>query len=345
MGVAAALERGPATKLSRLRGRLRATLTLRRLALTSIVVNVIIVVTGGAVRLTQSGLGCPTFPSCGDGSLIPTRRFGVNGVIEFTNRQLTFVVVAVVLATLIVAVLDHREIRLAVLLAASIPAQALLGGLTVLTHLNPWLVACHFLLSMAIIAIAHTLWWRVSERSSESVTHAMRHAALAVTALTVAVLALGTVVTGSGPHAGDADSSGKVHRTGLDVGSMSQLHADVVMLLIGVTVGFVLLARSAGAPASLRRAAAILLGVELAQGLIGFVQYFTHIPAILVGFHMLGACLVWLAALRVLSLTSRTSSVGSSNEDGPIGQQSMHASQSTPAGAVGRSDAKPPLSV
>jgi cytochrome c oxidase assembly protein subunit 15 len=283
--------------------RLRDLLTLDRLAMASVVVNVVIVVTGGAVRLTQSGLGCPTFPSCGDGSLTPTRKFGVNGIIEFTNRQLTFVVVAVVLATLVVAVLDRQQIRLAVLLAASIPAQALLGGLTVLTHLNPWLVACHFLLSMAIIAVAYALWWRVSGHRAAPVRPGLRQAAGAVTLLTAAVLVLGTVVTGSGPHAGDKDTSGKVHRTGLDVGSMSQLHADVVMLLIGVTVGFVLLARGAGASKDLQAAAIALLGIELAQGLIGFVQYFTHIPAILVGFHMLGACLVWLAALRVFAGT------------------------------------------
>ncbi|MDQ1719125.1 MAG: heme a synthase, partial [Pseudonocardiales bacterium] len=157
--------------------RLRDLLTLSRLAMASVVVNVVIVVTGGAVRLTQSGLGCPTFPSCGDGSLTPTRKFGVNGIIEFTNRQLTFVVVAVVLATLVVAVLDRQQIRLAVLLAASIPAQALLGGLTVLTHLNPWLVACHFLLSMAIIAVAYALWWRVSGHRAAPVRPGLRQAA------------------------------------------------------------------------------------------------------------------------------------------------------------------------
>jgi cytochrome c oxidase assembly protein subunit 15 len=275
-------------------------LTLSRLALASVVVNVIIVVTGGAVRLTGSGLGCPTFPSCGDGSLTPTRAFGVHGIIEFTNRQLTFVVVAVVLATLVVAWLDRREVRLALLLALSIPAQALLGGITVLTHLNPWTVSAHFLLSMGIIAVAFTLWWRVSGRRAEQeVRPALRHAGVALTGLTAAVLAAGTVVTGSGPHAGDADTSGRVHRTGLDVGSMSQLHADLVMLLIGLTVGFVVLARAAGASRLLQRAGWILLVVELAQGLIGFVQYFSQLPAVLVGAHMLGACLVWLAALTV----------------------------------------------
>ncbi|MCW2522975.1 MAG: hypothetical protein JWO63_1310 [Frankiales bacterium] len=290
--------------------QLRGALTLPRLALTSIIVNVLIVVTGGAVRLTDSGLGCPTFPSCGDGSLTPVSKFGAHGVIEFANRQLTFVVVAVVIATLVVAVLDGREVKLALLLAASIPAQALLGGLTVLTHLNPWLVSAHFLLSMAIIALAFVLWWRVRPKADDGEAadsigfgSSMGISGVALLAVTAAVLAIGTVVTGAGPHAGDADTSGKVHRNGLDVGSMSQLHADVVMLLIGLTIGFALLARSAGASRVLQRAGWQLLAIELAQGLIGFVQYFTHIPAILVGIHMFGACLVWLAALNVWART------------------------------------------
>jgi cytochrome c oxidase assembly protein subunit 15 len=297
--------------------RVRSALTLPRLALTAIVVNVVIVVTGGAVRLTGSGLGCPTFPSCGEGSLTPISKFGAHGIIEFANRQLTFVVVAVVIATLVVAVLDHREVRLALLLAASIPAQALLGGLTVLTHLNPWLVSAHFLLSMAIIAVAFVLWWRVRRRPTDAdpalesigFGSSMGVSGLALLALTAAVLAIGTVVTGAGPHAGDADTSGKVHRNGLAVGSMSQLHADVVMLLIGLTIGFALLARSAGASRSLQRASWQLLAIELAQGLIGFVQYFTHIPAVLVGVHMFGACLVWLAALNVWARTRTGSTV------------------------------------
>jgi cytochrome c oxidase assembly protein subunit 15 len=289
--------------------------TLRRLALASVIANVVIVVTGGAVRLTGSGLGCPTWPSCTEASLTPTREYAVHGIIEFANRQLTFVLVAVVLATLVVAVLARRQVRLAALVAASIPAQAVLGGITVLTHLNPWTVAAHFLLSMLIIAAAFALWWRLRElpaglddgRAADS-GHAalsggrggsLRVGAWTILALTAAVLAIGTVVTGSGPHAGDEGAA--TRRIGFDPGSVSQLHADVVMLLIGVSLGFALLTRAAGAPDRLRRAAWLLLAVELAQGLIGYVQYFTHVPAVLVGFHMLGACLVWLAALAVLA--------------------------------------------
>jgi len=294
-------------------------MTLRRLALASVLANVLIVVTGGAVRLTSSGLGCPTWPSCTDASLTPTREYAAHGVIEFTNRQLTFVLSAVVLATLVVAVLTRRQVRLATLVAASIPAQAVLGGITVLTHLNPWTVAAHFLLSMLIIAAAFALWWRLRDDAAGTTGPAaadpvgvrgtgvravgvratgVRAAAMAIVALTAAVLAIGTVVTGSGPHAGD---KGATHRIGFDPASVSQLHADAVMLLIGVSLGFAVLAQAAGASDRLRRAAWLLVGVELAQGLIGFIQYFTHVPAVLVGVHMLGACLVWLAALTVLA--------------------------------------------
>ncbi|MGI8665445.1 MAG: COX15/CtaA family protein [Jatrophihabitans sp.] len=286
-------------------GWTRAPATLPRLALASVIVNVVIVVTGGAVRLTGSGLGCPTWPSCTDGSLTPTKSYALHGIIEFTNRQLTFVLSVVVLATLVAALLVRRERALAVLLATSIPAQAVLGGITVLTKLNPWSVAAHFMLSIAIIAVAFALWWRVRPApvpAGESVAPAaLRGAGWVMLAITAAVLAVGTVVNGSGPHAGASADSGATHRIQLAPASVAQLHADLVMLLIGVSLGFVLLARATGASGELQRAGYRLLGVELGQGVIGFVQYFTHVPALLVGLHMVGACLVWLAALLVLA--------------------------------------------
>lgn len=273
--------------------------TLRRLALGSVVANVVIVVTGGAVRLTSSGLGCPTWPSCTTDSLTPTPQYAGHGIIEFTNRQLTFVLGLVAVLTLLSALLARRERTLAAIAFAGIPGQVVLGGLTVLTHLNPWLVAAHFLFSMAILAVTMRLWWKL--RPPGPPTEPTAPAAVVLGRLlvagTAAVLALGTVVTGSGPHAGD---QGAVHRTGLDPAGMSQLHADAVMLLIGATVGVVLLLRAVRADGTVRRAATVLLGVELAQGLIGFAQYFSHLPVILVGLHMLGACLVWLTAWSLL---------------------------------------------
>ena len=274
----------------------------------SIVANVVIVITGGAVRLTASGLGCPTWPRCTDGSLVRTQATGVHGVIEFTNRTLTFVLFVVAVATLIAAIGQHREVRLAVVALAGIPAQAVLGGISVLTHLNPWVVSAHLLLSMAIIAVTVRLWWRVrhpvSGRAPDRIDVARLLARLVV-ATTALVLVAGTVVTGSGPHAGTTDTAGHhLHRNGLSPASTAQLHADLVMVLVGLTVGLVLLLRAVGAPRVTVRAAVGLFVVELAQALIGYVQYFTHVPALLVGFHMAGACVVWVAALVVMFRTS-----------------------------------------
>jgi len=269
---------------------------LRELALASVVANVVIVVTGGAVRLTASGLGCPTWPKCTAASLTPTRAHSFHGVIEFTNRQLSFVLGLIAFLTLLAAYRQRRELTLAVVAFLGIPAQAIMGGITVLTDLNPWTVAAHFLLSMSIIAVTTVLWWRLRDAAQPGFAPAVLLARLIVLAA-ITVLALGTVVTGTGPHAGD---KGATHRIALSPSGVAQLHADVVWVLIGLTVGLVVLLRVTGAGSAARRAAWWLLGIELAQGVIGYIQYFTHVPAGLVVLHMLGACLVWIVALRVL---------------------------------------------
>jgi heme a synthase len=272
---------------------------LRGLALASLVANVVIVVTGGAVRLTNSGLGCPTWPSCTDASLVPTKAYSFHGIIEFTNRQLTFVVGLLAVLTVRVAWRQRHELKLAVSGFASIPAQAVLGGIVVLTHLNPWLVAAHFLLSMAIIAIYLLLWWRLTAVPRVVVVAPAVYLARTTIVVTAAVLMIGTVVTGSGPHAGDLDK-GTLHRIHVESSSITQLHADAVMVLVGLSVGLLALAYALHTTERFRRATAVLLAVILAQGAIGFAQYFTGVPAALVALHMLGACLVWIAALRVL---------------------------------------------
>ncbi len=274
---------------------------LRRLAVASLVVNVMIVVTGGAVRLTDSGRGCPTWPKCTDASLTPTRAFAHHGIIEFTNRQLTFVVGIVGLLTLVAAVRQRRERLLAALAFGGIPAQAVLGGITVLTDLNPYAVACHFLLSMAVLAVYALLVWRLYDGGPTPVPPAALTLARVTVAAAAMVLVFGTVVTGAGPHAGDL-KAGRLHRIDLPVGSASQLHADGVMVLIGLSLGVLALTYALRLPAAVRSAAWALLGVELAQGVIGYVQYFLDVPPLLVALHMLGACLVWLAAVRVLLL-------------------------------------------
>jgi heme a synthase len=260
----------------------------------------VIVVTGGAVRLTGSGLGCPTWPRCTTKSLVPTHELAVHGLIEFSNRTLTFVLTVAAVAVLVGVYRSvRRDLRpLALASFLGIPAQALLGGLTVLTKLNPWLVACHFLLSMVLVGVATTLWLRSREPGvgHALINPAFRSLVAGVTGAVAAVLLVGTVVTGSGPHAGDAHAK----RTGLNPEQVAQLHADLVFLLVGLTAAMLVALYATDTPDRVRRAVRDLLVVELAQGLIGFVQYFTQLPIALVLAHMAGAVLITAYTARLL---------------------------------------------
>jgi cytochrome c oxidase assembly protein subunit 15 len=277
-----------------------------RLALANAVANGAIVVTGGAVRLTGSGLGCPTWPRCTSASFVATPELAGHGVIEFGNRLLTFVLAAVAIST-VVAVWrsERRDLRpLAVLTFLGIPAQALLGGVTVLTGLDPWTVAAHFLVSIVLIALATVLWLR-SREPGVGQPLLRRPLALLVggtAAVTAVVLVLGTLVTGSGPHSGDLDDNDVPtgDRMGFDVELISQLHADAVFLLVGLTVALLLSLYATDAPGRVKRAARDLLIVQLAQGVVGYVQYFTHLPVALVLLHMLGAVLVTAYTARLV---------------------------------------------
>jgi cytochrome c oxidase assembly protein subunit 15 len=276
---------------------------VKRLAVATLVANVVIVVTGGAVRLTGSGLGCPTWPRCSGGSFVVHDALGVHGLVEFSNRMLTFVLAALVIATwvTVMRLRPHRSSlrRLATVLLLGVPAQALLGGVTVLSDLNPWVVALHLLLSLAIIAVAVTFVRRVDEEDRPPAPTVPRPVVLLTRAMfgsVWAVLYVGTVVTGSGPHAGDQDAP----RTGLSPGAVSQLHADLVFLLVGLTVGTLVAFRTVDAPERAQRAVRWLLGIELAQGVVGFTQYFTGLPVALVAVHVLGAALISACAMWVL---------------------------------------------
>ncbi len=299
-----------------------------RLALANAVANGAIVVTGGAVRLTGSGLGCPTWPRCTSESFVATPELAGHGVIEFGNRLLTFVLAAVAIAT-VVAVWrsERRDLRpLAVLTFLGIPAQALLGGVTVLTGLNPWTVASHFLVSIVLIALATVLWLR-SREPGVGQPLLRRPLALLVTgaaAVTAVVLVLGTLVTGSGPHSGDVDADDVPtgDRMGFDVELVSQLHADAVFLLVGLTVALLVSLHATDAPGRVRRAARDLLVVQLAQGVVGYVQYFTDLPIALVLLHMLGAVLVTAYTARLVWSVR-----------GPASELPLHSSQ-VPASAA-----------
>jgi cytochrome c oxidase assembly protein subunit 15 len=267
------------------------------LAIANLVANIGIVVTGAVVRLTGSGLGCPTWPKCTDESYVAHEALGVHGVIEFGNRMLTYVLAAIAI-TVVVAVWNRRGVirNLAITIACGVPLQGVIGGITVLTELNPYVVALHLLASMAMVGLCVWLLDELRSPVREAAPRAVRIASWVTFALGWVTLWLGTVVTGSGPHSGDLDS----RRTGLDPALMSHIHAYAVYALIAATLVTLWLGRK---HAYVRNVTIVLLIIELAQGLIGWVQYLTDLPVVLVGFHMLGAALISAGLARVVVST------------------------------------------
>ncbi|WP_206443967.1 COX15/CtaA family protein [Nocardioides turkmenicus] len=267
------------------------------LAIANLVANIGIVVTGAVVRLTGSGLGCPTWPKCTEESYVAHEALGINGVIEFGNRLLTYVLAAIAI-TVVVAVWNRRGVirNLAIIIACGVPLQGVIGGITVLTELNPYVVALHLLASMAMVGLCVWLLDELRSPVREAAARDVRIAAVVTFVVGWLSLWLGTVVTGSGPHSGDLDS----RRTGLDPALMSHVHAYAVYALIAATLLTLWLGRK---HAYVRRVTIVLLVIELAQGLIGWVQYLTDLPVVLVGFHMLGAALISAGLARVLVST------------------------------------------
>ncbi len=304
-----------ASRLPQIAGRLVARLprtvdaSVRRLAVASLVGQTLLVVTGGAVRLTASGLGCPTWPRCTDTSLVNTPEMGIHGFIEFGNRLLTFALAAVALLMLVYLWNLRKERRdlflLALGLLASIPAQAVIGGITVLTNLNPWVVGLHFLVSMALVVIATLLVNRAFGRTGRyavlrlpALPGVLRPVAAAVALFSAMAVMLGVVVTGSGPHAGDADAP----RNGLDWDLFSHIHAVPAYLITAGTLFALVLVIARRIRGPFRTSVLLLLAVTLLQGAIGFTQYYNGIPELLVGAHMLGAALLMSAATNAADL-------------------------------------------
>jgi cytochrome c oxidase assembly protein subunit 15 len=278
--------------------------TVRLAALAALVMSVVIVVTGGAVRLTGSGLGCPTWPTCTADSLTTTEAMGVHGAIEFTNRMLTYVLCAAVGWAILAARAAkpwRRELtRLGWAQFWIVVANAVLGGITVLTGLNPYSVAGHFMLSIGLITVALVMWQRAGEGDAPArpfVGPAVRQLGGLLTGATLLLVMAGTIVTGAGKHAGD---SGDVTRIPVSWRGAAQLHADLAWIVCGLAIALWFVLRAVDAPLAVRARSRDLLLVLLAQAVIGYVQYFTGAPEGLVGVHMLGATLVWIAALRVL---------------------------------------------
>lgn len=298
----------------------RCTPVVRGIFIANLVAQMAIVVTGAVVRVTGSGLGCPTWPECVEGSYTPTARQEEewHKYVEFGNRLLTFVLVVLAVAAIVAAIVDRRRrsrlslpLRRMLLVLAAVPfigtfAQAALGGVTVLTGLHPATVSAHFLLSMAIIAFCVALVARSADPGDHPTTMLIRRELRVLTWAIVVVaglvVVLGVIVTGSGPHSGDAQSE---NRFSFDPRTVSWLHADVVLLFLGLLAALLLALRLTGAPSRVRKAAWILAGVALAQGVIGYVQYFTGLPVVAVIAHVTGAVCVW-AAVLFLPFAERT---------------------------------------
>lgn len=273
-----------------------------RATLAALVTNIGIVITGGVVRVSGSGLGCPSWPQCEPGSLVPnaaSEHATWQTAVEFGNRLLTFVV----LAAVVMVVFELRRHtpthtrlrRLAWLLPLGVVAQAAVGGITVLTGLAPMTVAIHFLLSMGLIAVAMLVHREVSS-GKHTVTPASRtvqHMTTAVVAASSAVLLLGTLVTAAGPHGGDSAAA----RLPLNIRLVAIAHADAVWLLLGLTVALLVATRQAHH--ALRISVVILFGIQLTQGSIGYLQYWLGIPASIVSFHIAGAAILWAFTINV----------------------------------------------
>ena len=279
-----------------------ATRALRLLATLMVITQSLIVVTGASVRLTGSGLGCSTWPECTPGSYTPTPdqpEAPIHAWIEFGNRLLTFLLLINALALMFTILRNRRrDLRLlGALQIIGILAQGVLGGITVLTGLNPATVSAHFLLSIFIIAAALSLRQRVHGiiPTNLELNALTRRLARILLLLTFLVIFMGTIVTGSGPHAGDEAAA----RYDLDSKMMAWIHADLVIALLGTTVALLIairLGESEPVKQDWGPKIRVFLAVCLAQGLIGYVQYFTGLPEVIVAFHILGSVLVWLSA-------------------------------------------------
>lgn len=278
---------------------------VRIFAWASLVSQTLIVGTGGAVRLTGSGLGCPTWPRCTEDSFVSTPEMGIHGIIEFGNRLLTFALVIIAILAFLSVLRLRRErpelLRLAVVLGLGIPLQAVIGGITVLTQLNPWIVGLHFVVSAVLVAFAVVFVHRVYRGRTTGtllVPRPVQALALSTAVGAWITVLVGIVVTGSGPHAGDGGAA----RNGLDSELLQHLHAWPAYITFGLSLLLLVVALRLGLP-PLRRAVVALVAVEVVQIAIGLAQARLGLPEILVGIHMVLACvLIAVATLVVLTL-------------------------------------------
>ena len=279
---------------------------VRRAALAALVMSVVIVVTGGAVRLTASGLGCTTWPRCTGESLTPTPAMGLHGIIEFTNRMLTYVLCAAIGWAVLAARCGRPWRRSLTRLGWAqfwlVMSNAVIGGITVLTGLNPYTVAVHLISAMALVWVALLMWERSKEGDGPPrpvVARPIVQLSYVLVAVVGLLVAAGTLVTGAGHHPGTPTDNKIVPRIPLDYDRLAQAHADLAFVSVGLVIAVIFVFAAVKAPPAARARVRELFVVLLAQGVLGFVQYFTDVPEILVGLHMFGATLTWIAVLRV----------------------------------------------
>ena len=283
--------------------------SMRRIALAGVISSAGIILSGAAVRLSKSGLGCPDWPQCTRGSLVAAHTPGdpmFHTWIEFGNRMVTVAVTVVAVAVLIAAWRFRPGGRrrtdlvwLAAVQPAGIVAQIVLGGIVVLTNLNPAAVSLHFIVSIAVVAAAVALQVKCTEGTAPArslIRPDLRVLCYGVVALVAVMMTAGTVVTGTGPLAG----AGDVPRYHLPLAGVTQFHADIGWLLGGLTAALIVGLHTTRAPARVRRQGWLLFGLIVAQGVIGYTQYFTGLPAGLVWVHVAGSLLIWIAALQLM---------------------------------------------
>lgn len=314
-GVTEVSQSSTATALRNFAEKLPSSITpaIRRLSVASLIGQGVLIVSGGVVRVTGSGLGCPTWPKCTEDSLTNTAEMGIHGVIEFVNRTLTFALAAIALVLLVMLWNLRKERKdlfwLAFGLLAAIPAQAVIGGITVLTGLNPYVVSLHFLVSAALVVVSMLLVNRTYGRTGLTGPNDVQRARplirqLSIIAAVTSYLAvvLGTLVTGSGPHSGDSTSP----RMELDGYFVTRLHVVPVYVLVAASLLLVILlwrnGSGSGTGTIVRNAASFLFVAVLFQGFIGYWQYFTGIPILLVIVHMLGASLMLTVATNMIDV-------------------------------------------
>jgi cytochrome c oxidase assembly protein subunit 15 len=274
-----------------------ATRALTPVARLLLALQALLVLTGGAVRVTGSGLGCPTWPECTADSYTPVEgqaEGAFHAWIEFGNRLLTFLLFFAAVAVVILVIrTKRRDLRLLALSqVGGIFGQAILGGITVLTKLNPFAVASHFLLSIILIAASHSL---LTRSHAERIANPVRVPFIQIhTALTFLVIAVGTLVTGAGPHAGDSETP----RLNIAISTITALHGYLVVALLAITI-FGIYKKLPGYSFDVQKHLIVFLAIALLQGVVGYAQYLLGVPELLVIIHLLGSSLLWIAAWRI----------------------------------------------